>query len=64
MEDRAQQPQKCLGKHLHGRLLSGIQNDFIRKEMRKEVVYFTYSDCAGRRRSSQFPAEHLVLVLD
>lgn len=64
MEDRAQQPQECLGKHLHGRLLSGIQNDFIWNEMGKEMVYFTYSDCAERRKSSQIPAEDLVLVFD
>lgn len=29
MEDGAQQPQECLGRHLHGYLLSVIQNDFI-----------------------------------
>jgi len=51
MEDRAQQPQECLGKHL----LSGIQNDFI---------YFSYTDCTERIRSSQLPAEYLVLVTD
>lgn len=38
MEDRAQQPQECLGKHLHGCLLSGIQNDFIYLFIAEDLV--------------------------
>lgn len=65
MEDGAQQPQECLGRHLHGCLLSAIQNYFILKgnvEGGGLCHLHHSSDFTDRMRRRLFLAEDLVLV--